>query len=250
MMILLILALIPVAFIAYAFEEASRNKRSLEELLFLKKDESSFKDAVSDFKNLLHGSWYISNHQYQLWKTKYQHLAGMLNPAFDKVKTQDPFKQLILDFSSYWNEGRKFVDGFNERFVKQESPVIKQILNKKEIQNNSDQITAIASDEDNTLLVAGAGTGKTTTILGKLAYLVERVGVKPEEILLLSFTGRPAARPQLECRHFLFLPPTLSEFFHVPMLLQHFTRRPVLQALHKPTVHFPFNPLKKGAGIL
>ncbi|KKR17527.1 MAG: Helicase IV, partial [Candidatus Levybacteria bacterium GW2011_GWA1_39_32] len=61
---------------------------------------------------------------------------------------------------------------------------------KKEIQSNSDQITAIASDEDNTLLVAGAGTGKTTTILGKLAYLVERVGVKPEEILLLSFTGR------------------------------------------------------------
>jgi len=190
MIIFTILAVIFLAFGVYTFEEASRNKRTLNQLLSLKKDESDFKKAVLDFKTLLQGSWYISDRQYQLWKTKYQPLAGMLNPVFDKVKTQDPFKQLILDFASYWHEGRKLVDGFNEQFVRQESPVIKQILNKKEIQNNSDQVNAIASDEDNTLLVAGAGTGKTTTILGKLAYLVERVGVKPEEILLLSFTGR------------------------------------------------------------
>ncbi|MDO8569835.1 MAG: UvrD-helicase domain-containing protein [bacterium] len=190
MIILVIVVTISLAFIAYKSQEVSRDKHSLDQLLSLKKDESSFKDAVSDFQNLLQGSWYISDRQYQLWKTKYEHLAGMLSPAFNKVKTQDPFKQLVLDFTSYWHEGRKIVDGFNEQFVKQESPVIKRILSEKEIQNNSDQITAIASDEDNTLLVAGAGTGKTTTILGKLAYLVERVGVKPEEILLLSFTGR------------------------------------------------------------
>ena len=190
MIILVIVVTISLAFIAYKSQEASRDKHSLDQLLSLKKDESSFKDAILDFQNLLQGSWYISDRQYQLWKTKYKHLAGMLNPAFGKVKTQDPFKQLILDFTGYWHEGRKIVDGFNEQFVKQESPVIKHILSEKEIQSNSDQITAIASDEDNTLLVAGAGTGKTTTILGKLAYLVERVGVKPEEILLLSFTGR------------------------------------------------------------
>lgn len=187
---LIILGIIFAVVIVYKLQVSSRNKRSLEQLFSLKKEEPSFKEAVSDFRNLLQGSWYISDRQYQLWKAKYKHLAGLLNPAFEKVKTQDPFKQLILDFTSYWHEGRKLVDVFNERFVKQESPVIKQILGKKEIQNNADQVTAIASDEDNTLLVAGAGTGKTTTILGKLAYLVERVGVKPEEILLLSFTGR------------------------------------------------------------
>jgi DNA helicase-2/ATP-dependent DNA helicase PcrA len=42
------------------------------------------------------------------------------------------------------------------------------------------------------LLVAGAGTGKTTTLTARLAYLVNG-GVAPERILLLSFSRRAAA---------------------------------------------------------
>ena len=57
---------------------------------------------------------------------------------------------------------------------------------------------AAVSEEDNTLVVAGAGTGKTTTILGKLAYLIDRLRVLPEDILLLSFTGK--AVEELESR--------------------------------------------------
>lgn len=42
------------------------------------------------------------------------------------------------------------------------------------------------------LIVAGAGTGKTTTLAARLAHLVE-TGVAPEEILLLTFSRRAAA---------------------------------------------------------
>lgn len=42
------------------------------------------------------------------------------------------------------------------------------------------------------LIVAGAGTGKTTTLAARLAHLVEQ-GVAPEEILLLTFSRRAAA---------------------------------------------------------
>ena len=47
-----------------------------------------------------------------------------------------------------------------------------------------------------TLIVAGAGTGKTRTLVYRVAYLVE-TGVRPEQIALLTFTRR-AAREMLE----------------------------------------------------
>lgn len=191
MELFVVIVFIILIFVIFTLSDASNNKRSLALLLSLKKYESDFKNAVADFQSLTYGKWYISDRQYRLWKSKYEYLAKILNPVFSKIKTEDPFKKLVMDFAGFWHEGRKlFIDGFNENFVKQELPVIKRILSEKEIQNNNDQVTAIASDEDNTLLVAGAGTGKTTTILGKLAYLIERVGVKSEDVLLLSFTGR------------------------------------------------------------
>lgn len=186
-----IIAVIILIFVTFKLSEALKNKRSLALLLSLKQYEPDFKNALADFQSLAQGNWYISDRQYQLWKAKYEYLVEMINPVFYKIKTKNPFKKLVMDFTGFWHEGRKlFIDDFNENFVKKESPLIKRILSEKEIQNNDDQIKAIASDEDNTLLVAGAGTGKTTTILGKLAYLIERAGVKPEDILLLSFTGR------------------------------------------------------------
>src|SRR5437763_5660522 len=42
------------------------------------------------------------------------------------------------------------------------------------------------------LIVAGAGTGKTTTLASRLAALVAR-GVAPERVLLLTFSRRAAA---------------------------------------------------------
>ena len=50
-----------------------------------------------------------------------------------------------------------------------------------------EQKKAIVTDEQNNLVVAGAGTGKTSTIVGKAGYLIEKGLAKPEEILLLSF---------------------------------------------------------------
>ena len=49
------------------------------------------------------------------------------------------------------------------------------------------QIKAIINEEENNLVIAGAGTGKTTTIVGKIKYLVNK-GVDPSNILVLSYT--------------------------------------------------------------
>lgn len=55
------------------------------------------------------------------------------------------------------------------------------------------QRRAVASDEDATLVIAGAGTGKTSTILAKIGLLLKTGQCRPEEILAISFTRKSAA---------------------------------------------------------
>lgn len=56
---------------------------------------------------------------------------------------------------------------------------------------NESQIQAITSTEGPLLVIAGPGTGKTLTIVRRIAYLLS-LGVKPEEIVALTFTNRAA----------------------------------------------------------
>ena len=57
---------------------------------------------------------------------------------------------------------------------------------------NPDQHAAATAASGKNLIIASAGTGKTSTIVGRIAYLLGQ-GVKPEEILLLTFTNKAAA---------------------------------------------------------
>ena len=54
------------------------------------------------------------------------------------------------------------------------------------------QRQAIVHDEDNALVIAGAGTGKTSTVVGKVGYILKKGWAAPEEILLLAFTNKAA----------------------------------------------------------
>lgn len=57
---------------------------------------------------------------------------------------------------------------------------------------NKAQYEAVSSEASATLVIAGAGSGKTRTIVYRLAWLVEH-GVSPDEILLLTFTRKAAS---------------------------------------------------------
>ncbi len=61
---------------------------------------------------------------------------------------------------------------------------------------NPEQFAAATGPDGPTLVLAAAGTGKTRTLVYRVAYLVES-GVPPDRILLLTFTNR-AAREMLE----------------------------------------------------
>ena len=79
------------------------------------------------------------------------------------------------------------------RIHKNNKIIIERFINKEYITLNykldDKQKTSIVTDEVNTLLLAGAGTGKTLTIVGKVNYLIEKLNIKEDEILCISFTN-------------------------------------------------------------
>ena len=56
-------------------------------------------------------------------------------------------------------------------------------------QLNEQQYAAATAPLGHNLIIASAGTGKTSTIVGRIAHLLES-GIKPNEILLLTFTNK------------------------------------------------------------
>ena len=53
---------------------------------------------------------------------------------------------------------------------------------------DKEQRIAVITDECANLIVAGAGSGKSLTMVGKIRYLIERKNIKESEILCISFT--------------------------------------------------------------
>lgn len=57
---------------------------------------------------------------------------------------------------------------------------------------DKEQRISILSDEKSALTIAGAGSGKTLTICGKVKFLIEKLGISPDDILLLSYSKKSA----------------------------------------------------------
>ncbi|MEL6544854.1 MAG: UvrD-helicase domain-containing protein, partial [Myxococcota bacterium] len=57
---------------------------------------------------------------------------------------------------------------------------------------NPEQRSAAVHEDGPALVVAGPGTGKTTTLVARYAYLVQALGIHPQRIFTTSFTRRAA----------------------------------------------------------
>jgi len=58
---------------------------------------------------------------------------------------------------------------------------------------NQEQYTSATAPIGHNLTIASAGTGKTSTIVGRIAYLLNK-GIQPQNILLLTFTNKAATQ--------------------------------------------------------
>lgn len=128
-------------------------------------------------------SSFVDNRQVEEWKERYASAFEVLKSAPDHRMTSD-----LRVAAKAFADLRGCVDQWNSEFVAAESARCDELLGRLDAR----QREACVSDEVATLVVAGAGSGKTSTIQKKVEYLVRVKGIAPDDILLLSFTNKAA----------------------------------------------------------
>ena len=101
-----------------------------------------------------------------------------------------------------------------DEILKREKDYFDNIL--KDIDPNikldEEQRRAVVTDDDYCLLVAGAGAGKTTTMAAKVKYLVEKKGIAPEDIIVISYTNKAIGELKERINEGLKIPAKICTF--------------------------------------
>ncbi len=144
---------------------------------FMKKEEITKK--INEFYNEFNGNIYINNDKLIEIEKEYKELYNKLKVSFLNY----PF---LKDYKNIYSLKEKN----NEKFFILEEKRLKDLLNNvcgKKLDNEQKRV--VLSSDANTLVIAGAGSGKSLTIVGKVKYLINN-GVSPKDILCISFTNK------------------------------------------------------------
>lgn len=159
-------------------------------------------------QNLLKRDQYIARSDYmpiveQYVNTKQFYMtlqeSNLLGMYCEKNRLDDKrIKKALSLFNELENlkQSPDLIKNHNDRFIahhlESDKEYLDTILSKVDpaISLDAEQRKVVLSDEDYMLVVAGAGAGKTTTMAAKVKYLVEKKGVNPEDILVISFTNK------------------------------------------------------------
>ncbi len=94
------------------------------------------------------------------------------------------------------SESTEIITLHNRDFLKKhlvsDKAYLDNVLKKvdPEINLDDEQRQVVLADEDFMLVIAGAGAGKTTTVAAKVKYLIDKKNIKPNQILVISFTNK------------------------------------------------------------
>lgn len=140
-------------------------------------------------------SGYFTNYSLQSWIDEFRSLYETIrNTRYETIGLATAEVTTIRQFLDYFINGHHYKTEYNKAFIQQELINYGAFFDNVEKRKlDLQQRTAIVTDEDNNLVIAGAGSGKTTTIVGKVGYIIDRYKVPADEILLISFTNKSAA---------------------------------------------------------
>lgn len=173
---------------------AIRNYDNIDDLVIKWNVSYYLNSVVKKFAKI--GDYAPNNYFSHNWKQK---LLLWHKNAISKVKK---FKEDYAEYIS--SEDEKFFEKFynkpetfetdtkqaNERYINQELKDNSDLFDDLDGKSlDSQQREAIVVDEDAVKVIAGAGSGKTFTIQGKVKYLTEKRDVDPSEILAISFSN-------------------------------------------------------------
>lgn len=143
---------------------------------------------IDDFlEQIAHFNDYITWKKRDEILKKYQETSDFFRGKSKFYKKQPRVHQ----FNGLYENFAEFIKSYNQKYVAAQKQLNRDFFNNIEGKSLDDQQRqAIITDEYSNLIIAGAGSGKTLTILGKVKYLVEKRNIDPSKILLLSFTRK------------------------------------------------------------
>lgn len=106
------------------------------------------------------------------------------------IKNNFLFKILFSKFLIKYHNIKKIIEQNNLNFIQEEKQKYKNFFdNICGYPLDDNQRNAVITDDDKNLIIAGAGSGKSLTMIGKIHYLIMTKQIKEEEILCISFTN-------------------------------------------------------------
>lgn len=157
-------------------------------------NECQFDDIESAIEKLFDGCYVSSSDE--------EHFIDQFTPVFNdaytlkrkletfKITPSYRLEKLISDYGSI----NSLVKKHNETIIKARLDQNKDFFDHcLTYPLDGQQRRSIVSEENNCLVVSSAGSGKTSSIVGKVKYLTEKLNVNPEKILLISYTNKAAA---------------------------------------------------------
>lgn len=154
-------------------------------------------DLIGEVKRAVNCSWKAPH-----IITKKMEEFNLLASTFNKFMSMSDYTQLYHDLKSTFDQYfakydtnvlinsniRVALAGLLEDTAKIQLPSWHQIKKSSSTMLNSGQIAAVNSNEPFMIIAAGAGTGKTTTIVERMKRLLSS-GIDTDSIMFLSFTN-------------------------------------------------------------
>lgn len=164
------------------------------EVILRRENEGFFQDIESDLEQAFKGR-YITFRKGKLFMEYYMESFNEVNDFLKRLETfhVEP-SETIAKFVSDFENLQWTIKNHNTRYIKEELDIHKDFFDHcLKYPLDKQQRRSIVSEEDNCLVVSSAGSGKTSSIVGKVKYLTEIKGIDPEKILLISYTNKAAA---------------------------------------------------------
>jgi len=150
------------------------------------------------YKKFMTKDIYITVKMYDTFTNKYKYLYDECNLKRSYLKDNKNYINILKIVS----DKNKLLKKHNRSYVDDKLKKYKEYFDNmfididKNIILDKEQREAIICEEDNLLILSGAGSGKTTTISGKVKYLIDIKNVNPKSISVVTFTKK--AKEDLE----------------------------------------------------
>ncbi len=179
--------LAPVAF--FFFSVYKKNISQKELLDSMEAESSKISAYIQDFNLMKSSEEYTRKWMVNRFINKLENLRSMQLAKTVKIPDTHPTSKWLTQFKAILDNQCDLMEDINEKFISIEIQEYDDLFNKVEKYGlNLKQKRAVVVNEKNNLIIAGAGTGKTSTIMARVAYILSKKLVREDQILLLAFS--------------------------------------------------------------